>query len=105
MSIKQDLSKTELVELLRYFLGNPPYVVDAHFRNLAERFVATDEREPTDDPRVSPAGLEYLNEKAEETEKLRADREDDEQTADVEEKRVIDPADAPKAATTKSSNK
>lgn len=54
------LTTEEKSNLLRYFIGTPPYVEDAYARHLADRFLATDERTPHGDSRLSPEGLDYV---------------------------------------------
>lgn len=52
MAVK-NLNSDEKTELLRYFVGNPPYLQDARYRELVEQFVATDERTTNEDARYN----------------------------------------------------
>lgn len=60
MAKKSDtqLNVSELRELLRYYIGNPlPYMQDARYRDLLDRFNATDDRPVAEDPRVPQGQL------------------------------------------------
>jgi hypothetical protein len=51
------LNADEMRELLRYFIGNPPYIQDGRFRALVDAFNATDNRPVADDSRTPQSQL------------------------------------------------
>ncbi len=53
-----ELTRNELLELLRYLVGDPPYTMDNRYRDLMERFRAMPNPTLTDDPRVNPSTLD-----------------------------------------------
>ena len=59
MSKFNGLTRDELSELLRYYIGDPiPYIQDGRYRDLYETFKATDDRPYTGDERMAPVAAD-----------------------------------------------
>ena len=65
MTNLKKLNNAEQAELLRYFVGTPPYIQDARFRELRDIFAATDERTDHEDARYN---VDYENDRIKDAE-------------------------------------